>query len=148
MINFIQTKVEYYIPKFKEIQELYKSTSWNWAAFFFNSWWFLYRKMYALGFGIIVGEMILGAIIPPLSFLINISVAVVSGLYGNIVYLRHIQKELDNINNVDEKDIRERMIIGKGGVNKVIIIVAIVVLIFALFTGVLGALMFSSMYYY
>ncbi len=45
MVNFIQKKAEYYIPKFKEIQESYKSTSWNWAAFFFNSWWFLYRKM-------------------------------------------------------------------------------------------------------
>lgn len=147
MINFIQTKVEYYIPKFKEIQELYKSTSWNWAAFFFNSWWFLYRKMYTIGFGIIIGEMILGAIIPSLSLLINICVAVVSGLYGNIVYLKHIQQELDGMNNMDT-DIKERMIIGKGGVNRVIIIVAIVVLVFFLFIGVLGALMFNSLYFY
>ena len=150
MINFIQKRVEYYIPKFKEIQELYKTTSWNWAAFFFNSWWFLYRKMYVIGFGIILADMVIGSIIPSLSFLINIVIAIISGLYGNIVYLKHIQKELEPLNNMDE-DIKQRLILNKGGVNIVIpIILAIITLIFFLLIGALGAFifMFNSPYYY
>ena len=150
MINFIQKRVEYYIPKFKEIQELYKTTSWNWAAFFFNSWWFLYRKMYVIGFGIILADIVIGSIIPSLSFLINIVIAIISGLYGNIVYLKHIQKELEPLNNMDE-DIKQRLILNKGGVNIVIpIILAIITLIFFLLIGALGAFifMFNSPYYY
>ena len=150
MINFIQKKVEYYIPEFKEIQELYKTTSWNWAAFFFNSWWFLYRKMYAVGFGIILADIVIGSIIPSLSLLINIVIAVISGLYGNIVYLKHIQKQLNSFNNMDE-DIKQRLILDKGGVNIVIpIILAVITIGFFLLIGALSAFifMFSSQYYY
>lgn len=150
MTNFIQKKVEYYIPKFKEIQELYKTTSWNWAAFFFNSWWFLYRKMYVVGFGIILADIVIGSMIPALSLLINIVIAIISGLYGNIVYLKHIQKELEAYNNMDE-DIKQRLILNKGGVNIVIpIILAIITLGLFLLIGALGAFifMFNSTYYY
>lgn len=44
MTNYIQKNVEYYISKFKDIQELNQSTSWNWAAFFFKPWWFFIQK--------------------------------------------------------------------------------------------------------
>ena len=150
MVNFIQTKEEYYIPKFKEIQELYKSTSWNWAAFFFNSWWFLYRKMYVIGFGLIVAEILIGLLMPAVSLIVSISIAVISGLYANIVYLKHIQKQLNSFTNMGE-DIKQRLILNKGGVNIAIpIILAIITIVFLLLIGALGTFlfMFSSPYYY
>lgn len=150
MVNFIQKKVEYYIPKFKDIQESYKSTSWNWAAFFFNSWWFLYRKMYAIGFGIIIADIVIGSVIPYLSLVASIAIAVISGLYGNIAYLKHIQKQLDSFRNMDE-DTKQRLILNKGGVNIVIpVILAIITIIIFLLIGALGAFffMFTSPYYY
>ncbi|MCC3868754.1 DUF2628 domain-containing protein [Terrisporobacter mayombei] len=150
MVNFIQKKEEYYIPKFKEIQELYKSTSWNWAAFFFNSWWFLYRKMYAIGFGLIIADVVIGLLIPSLSLIASIAIAVISGLYGNIAYLKYIQKQLISFTNMDD-DIKQRLILDKGGVNIVIpIILSIITIGFLLLIGALGTFlfMFSSPYYY
>ena len=150
MVNFIQKKVEYYIPKFKDMQELYKSTSWNWAAFFFSSWWFLYRKMYAIGFGIIIADIVIGTVIPYLSLITSIVIAVISGLYGNIAYLKHIQKQLDSFINMDE-DIKQRLILSKGGVNIIIpVILAIITIGMFLLIGALGAFffMFTSPYYY
>ncbi|MPM40069.1 hypothetical protein SDC9_86707 [bioreactor metagenome] len=150
MINFIQKKEEYYIPKFKEIQELYKSTSWNWAAFFFNSWWFLYRKMYAIGFGLIIADIVIGVLTPPLSLITSIAIAVISGLYGNIAYLKHIQNQLISFTKMDD-DIKQRLILNKGGVNIAIPIILVIITIgFLLFIGALGTFlfMFSSPYYY
>ncbi len=150
MVNFIQTKEEYYIPKFKEIQEIYKSTSWNWAAFFFNSWWFLYRKMYVIGFGLIVVDILIGLLMPTVSLIASIAIAVISGLYGNIAYLKHIQKQLNSFTNMGE-DIKQRLILNKGGVNIAIpIILAIITIVFLLLIGALGTFlfMFSSPYYY
>lgn len=150
MVNFIQKKVEYYIPKFKDMQELYKSTSWNWAAFFFSSWWFLYRKMYAIGFGIILATIVIESFIPYLSLIISIATSVISGLYGNIVYLKHIQKQLDSFRNMDE-DIKQRLILSKGGVNIVIpLILGIITIGIFLLIGLLGAFFFmltSPSYY-
>ncbi|WP_018592354.1 DUF2628 domain-containing protein [Terrisporobacter glycolicus] len=150
MVKFIQTKEEYYIPKFKEIQEIYKSTSWNWAAFFFNSWWFLYRKMYVIGFGLIVADILIGLLMPTVSLIASIAIAVISGLYGNIAYLKHIQKQLNSFTNMGE-DIKQRLILNKGGVNIAIpIILAIITIVFLLLIGALGTFlfMFSSPYYY
>lgn len=150
MVNFVQKKAEYYIPKFKEIQELYKSTSWNWAAFFFNSWWFLYRKMYGYGFGIIVASMIISAVIPPLSLIFSIGIAILSGLYGNVVYLKHIQKELISLSSFEE-DLKQRLIISRGGVNVVVPVVLVIIsIIIALILGALGTFlyMFNDFYYY
>lgn len=150
MINFIQKKADYYIPEFKDIKELKKSTSWNWASFFFNSWWFLYRKMYAYGFGILIGSFIISSIIPLPGFIINIIIAVLSGLYGNITYLKHIEKELQSVECMDE-DVKQRILLSRGGVNIVIpIILALLTVIGALLAGVVGAFfyMLSSPYFY
>lgn len=150
MVNFVQKKVDYYIPAFKEIQELRKSTSWNWAAFFFNSWWFLYRKMYAYGFGIIVATFIVTALIPPSGFLLNIVIAIVSGLYGNIMYLKETEKQIQSVANM-EPDLKQRILLSRGGVNVVIpIIFAILTIGTIVLVMGLGAFlfMFSSPYYY
>ena len=49
---YVQTKLDYFIPKFVEFEARGKKVSWNWAAFFFAPYWLAYRKM--LGFGIFI----------------------------------------------------------------------------------------------
>lgn len=138
------------MPKFKDIQESYKTTNWNWAAFFFNSWWFLYRKMYGIGFGIIIADIVIGTFMPYLSLIFSIAMAVISGLYGNIAYLKHVQGKLDFLKHMD-KYIKQRLILNKGGVNiEIPIILAIISIGIFLLIGALGAFffMFTSQYYY
>ncbi|MDC0336011.1 DUF2628 domain-containing protein [Pseudodesulfovibrio sp.] len=45
---FVDRNVHKFLPKFQRfnINPMEFHGSWNWAAFFFTFWWFLYRKMY------------------------------------------------------------------------------------------------------
>lgn len=115
IVDFIQKNVEYYIPKFKLIQDFNKTTSWNWAAFFLSSNWFFYRKMYGIGAGVLLLSII-STFIPFIGFPISIGILILSGLYGNILYLKHIQKQLDALTNIND-DVRHRIILTNGGTN-------------------------------
>lgn len=149
MINFIQKNTEYYIPKFKEMQEFEKSTSWNWASFFLTSNWLFYRKMYGYGVGLILANIIF-AFIPFLGFILNIGTCVACGLYGNSLYLKHIQKQLGSVEGLKE-DIKHRVLLSKGGTNlalPVILTFLFIILIFILiFIGATISLMANPYYY-
>lgn len=56
----VQKGCQSYIPKFQRMAKEGKKNTWNWAAFFFAPFWFIYRKMY--GWGILA--LILCVIIP------------------------------------------------------------------------------------
>lgn len=45
---FVDRNVHKFLPKFGKyaVNPTGFHPGWNWAAFFFNFWWFLYRKMY------------------------------------------------------------------------------------------------------
>jgi hypothetical protein len=122
MLDFIQKNTEYYIPKFKEIQESKNPAKWNWASFLFSEWWFLYRKMYIIGLIILIVDIFLSMITK--SWLTNIVISVIFGFYGNAFYLRHIQSELESIKNVSEAT-KKRLILEKGGVNNMIPVIYI-----------------------
>ncbi|GAA0702159.1 hypothetical protein GCM10008904_08580 [Paraclostridium ghonii] len=149
MVNFIQKNTEYYIPKFKEMQEFEKSTSWNWASFFLAPNWLLYRKMYGYGFGLIITNVIF-TFIPFLGFLLNIGTYIACGLYGNSLYLKHIQKQLSSVGGLKE-DIKHRVLLSKGGTNlalPIILTCLVPILIFILLCfGVTLSLMSSPNYY-
>ncbi|MGL5695080.1 MAG: DUF2628 domain-containing protein [Peptostreptococcaceae bacterium] len=115
MVDYIQKNPEYYIPKFEQIQEYNKSTSWNWASFLLGPLWFLYRKMYAFGFGFMVLAFIL-SYIPFIGWALPLACSVCYGIYGNDLYLKHLCKNLDEIKHLNE-DAKHRVIISKGGVN-------------------------------
>lgn len=150
MINFIQKNSEYYIPKFKEMQENQKNISWNWASFFLNSNWLFYRKMYGYGICLILAHLIV-ACIPFIGWLFNIGLWVLCGLYGNNLYLKHVQKQLSDLENIKD-DIRHRVILSKGGTNLVLPIVLsclvpILITICLLIFGLTLSFMSDSFYY-
>ncbi|WP_029520324.1 zinc-ribbon domain-containing protein [Persephonella sp. IF05-L8] len=105
---YVQTKLDYYIPKFVKFKTQDKKVSWNWPAFFFSPLWFAYRKM--LWYGVLV--MIL-SIIP----LVGLIVSILSGIFGNYLYYRKTNEEVQKALiqskylNTDPKII----LAGKGG---------------------------------
>lgn len=58
--DVVQKGSQNFIPKFMRMAKENRKNSWNWAAFFFAPFWFVYRKMY--GWGILA--LILCLIIP------------------------------------------------------------------------------------
>ncbi|MEA5039505.1 MAG: DUF2628 domain-containing protein, partial [Clostridiaceae bacterium] len=51
--RLIGTKTEYYLRKFNKFKGQGEKASWNWCAFFVAPYWFIYRKMYGYGAGIL-----------------------------------------------------------------------------------------------
>ncbi len=55
---FVGSKSHYYVPRFQHMARSGNHCiSWNWAAFLFGPFWLLYRKMYALGFFVMILQM-------------------------------------------------------------------------------------------
>ena len=106
--------------------------------------------MYAYGFGIIIGSFIITSIVPLSGFIINIIISILSGLYGNITYLKYTEKELQSLDRMDE-DVKQRILLSRGGVNIVIpVILAVLTIGGILLAEAIGAFfyMFSSPYFY
>jgi len=137
---YVQSKIDYYIPKFIEFKTLGKKVSWNWAAFFFAPYWLAYRKM--LGLGIFMGLL---QLLP----LIGILVYILIGMYGNHIYYKDttdaVKKALleSNYLNADPKTI----LYAKGGtsVGNIFIVFIILFVIVSLFYA-LGFIINESRY--
>lgn len=91
VIQLIGTKSEYYVPKFQEMKQQNKKTSWNWAAFLVAPYWFIYRKMYGYGYGILAVALIL-SLIPVLSFF-ALGGYIALGIFGNYIYMSELEKK-------------------------------------------------------
>lgn len=148
---FISKNVYYYKENFEKINVTGNKKTWNWAAFFLGINWFLYRKMYIQTAKLLLASIAIGvisAIIPYSSILLGLGLSIVVGMYGNSVYLDHVNSKLDEINRMGYK-YKESEIIRKGGTNLAIpIIIAVVQLIIAIAIPIFIFAMFSSVYYY
>ena len=96
---YVRDKVDYYMDKFSKIQMSGDKVSWNWAAFFFTSYWLIYRKMYKL-FAIVAALEIfiipaVAELITPLGYL-TFATNILLGLFGNYLYMNNIDQLIDN----------------------------------------------------
>lgn len=57
---FVGENSHYFIPLFKAQFSAQRMSAWNWPAFFFRGFYFIYRKMYALGFILLILTALLG----------------------------------------------------------------------------------------
>ena len=145
--NFVYKNTEYYIPKFNNIKQTGQQTSWNWIAFLIPAYWALYRKMYLIG-AILIGVNLILPIGPMVAFIANLAVSIGFGLYGNYLYLNHIEKRLDSIKHLDN-NAREVAIRSNGGVNlPLAIAVPVIGFILILVTIVMFGLFAASLYGY
>lgn len=144
---FISKKTEYYNEKFNQITKTGNKITWNWAAFFFNASWLLYRKMYIKSGVLFLISLVVSGIssyIPFLGFVLSWAVNIGVGMYANSIYLDHINRKLNEINCM-ESESKETMIIKKGGTNIVLplIILGVYILVIVLILLFFGVMLTS-----
>ncbi len=135
--RLIGEKREYYVPKFKEMKQTGKKTSWNWCAFLFSTFWLVYRKMYLYG-------AIFFLVINGLSYIstyLSFAASICMGVFGNYIYMNRLES-LSKEANLLDAGMKEQFIAKKSGVNltAVIIILAIYVLLIFLLVFVFASL--------
>jgi len=111
--RFISKNTDYYMRKFEEINITKNKISWNWPAFLFTGWWMLYRKMYIQALLVIIGVPVL-SLIPVIGWIFPWAIWILGGMYGNSLYLDHINKKMDEIDKFDSS-MRDTLIYQKGG---------------------------------
>ncbi len=120
---FVGDNSFYFLPKMKQLKREEKIMSWNWSAFFFNFYYFFYRKMYLLGTLVLI--LSIASSIPAVLYAIgtlgytdlsllpdnlirmgNIAnicsmlfwgVRVLCGLFSNYIYTRTAFKRIDKV---------------------------------------------------
>ena len=123
LIQLIGTKTEYYVPKFQEMKAQNKKNTWNWAAFWITPYWFLYRKMYGLGFGILAGAFIL-SFIPALSFFL-LGGYIVLGIFANYIYMNQLENKMQQAKYMNEP-MKSQFLLKNGGTNTAVPIVTFI----------------------
>ena len=120
-LEFVGTNQYYYSQKFSEMTLQNKNSSWNWCAFLFAPWWFIYRKMYAWGFGYL-GISLLLTVLPKWGIILFLSLAapitarILFGVFGNNIYMKHLNK-LVSEGATYPPTVRPSFVSRKGGVN-------------------------------
>ncbi|SQI35680.1 Protein of uncharacterised function (DUF2628) [Leminorella richardii] len=92
---FVGSKYYSFFPNGGDIPK-----SWNWTAFFFGAFWFIYRKMYLYA----VLYLVLGFVLASVQELMGISevminvtsivLGVAAGIWANRLYKMHIDKKI------------------------------------------------------
>jgi len=82
---------EYYIPKFLQLKNQFKQTSWNWASFWFAPYWMIYRKMYGYGAGFLGAVFVLSLIESIFSSLLLLGGYIAIGIYGDYIYMKFLE---------------------------------------------------------
>lgn len=132
---FIGGKAPKYLPKFRKFSvdgiDRFAAT-WHWPAFFFGFWWLLYRKMYLWG----LAYLIMLAI--PY---VNVAAWITLAIGGNYLYYRHAKNKIRAAKNMTKGGDILPIVSKRGGVNKWVPVVAIVVSVVASLLFLLGAIL-------
>jgi len=138
----------YYLPRFLEYEKNGTSRSWNWAAFFFTSFWLLYRKMWLwaflyvpvsvyVSFGIDFSKT--GDSYSPLPIALFVLAFILPAQYATSFYYRHTKHNILKIlAQFPDEQIRLRLIDQAGGTSIVAIVIWCVVLL--IIGGIIGAM--------
>ncbi|MEI2282451.1 ankyrin repeat domain-containing protein [Paenibacillus polysaccharolyticus] len=146
---FIGKNEDTYLQKWRE------DSSWNWAAFIFDFYWLLYRRMYRYFFiylavvyfsiyliGTMISNMSNSLVAPVITGIVMYSIfKVIIGVTGNQLYWRQAKRKIDRVHQlVEHVSSGEREIIRAGGVN--LALPLILILLPAIIAGI------SSTFYF
>lgn len=134
IVQLIGTKTEYYVPKFQEMKQQNKKTTWNWSAFLVAPYWFIYRKMYGYGYGILAAAFIL-SFIPVLSFF-ALGGYIALGIFANFIYMTELEKK-SNQAKVMNEPFRSQYMYKNGGTNTTATVLTIIG--YAILLGIISA---------
>ena len=129
---YIGNNVYKFMPLFKRysLQPATFQAGWNWPAFFFSFWWYLYRKMYFWA---------LAAFITLLIPYFNLVIMIGWGVAANYLYFRHANNKIDECRSVQGPAFMQ-CLYESGGVNGWVPWVAVVVSCGFFTLAVLGVL--------
>lgn len=113
---FVDKNQHYYAKKFQKFNLTNSKVSWNWAIAFVGAYWAVYRKMYKIVM-IYIGVYILGKLIPHISTILNLTMFLFMGMYGNYLYNRHVEKHVQIAKNMDAYE-KQNYLITKGGTSR------------------------------
>lgn len=148
MQALIQNNIYYYDQKFAMMNMSGSSVAWNWASFFLGAYWMVYRKMYLntlflwlinIGIGLIGMIPVVGWII---SGILGIGLWVCMGLFGNVIYKKHVEKIYEECRNLSY-DHRKQECVTKGGTSGGAVVVYILIVIFG---GVIAAFLLTTVF--
>jgi len=114
IIRFVGPNVDFYVPKFKEMTLWSKKDSWNWAAFLFGPYWFIYRKMYEIGFAMLAAIFVFS--LTPLVSLFVLGGYIVAGIFANYIYMKELERKARKAEIMSEP-FKSQYIFSNSGVN-------------------------------
>ena len=115
LYNFIHSNQSTYITKFQRMEMLNTNVSWNWCSFFFNGFWYAYRRMPGIAAAYIGITFVLN-LIPVFGYILQIILNIFSGIYGDYFYKKYVERELKIVKNMDLSN-KSVYIFKKGGTN-------------------------------
>ena len=117
---FVGLKYEsYYQAQFEKITPKKQYAGFNIAAFFLGVVWLFYRKMYSYGFmsiGLIVVIGMVEIILGIESSGANIGLAVAFGMFGNTLYMHHVDQQITKIRQLGSGSVNTELE-NRGGTN-------------------------------
>ena len=125
VVAMVGTKQEYYIPKFQQMKTQNKKTSWNWVAFFFTPYWFMYRKMYGYGFATLGVAFLITLINAPIFSFLSLGGYITMGIFANYIYMQWLEKHANQVKTMNEP-FRTQFIQKNGGVNSIALTLTII----------------------
>jgi len=131
--KFVGQNTEYYLLLFRKFREQNKSTSWNWAAFIFLPYWFLYRKMYGIGIGVFAAVLLLN-LLGYFGIFLLLSGHIIFGVFANHIYYKQIMKKADVYVNLKEPYAAEYMKKNSGTSSISVVTVVILYMVIMMLT--------------
>jgi len=130
--RLVGTKVEYYLPRFADLESQNKFVGWNWAAFIFGICWMMYRKMYVFGLACWLVSAVLSAMgASALSLLFSIAI----GAVGNYLYMKDIDNRANKAMDMQPEQ-RDAFVEKNSGTSWA------AVLVLCLLSGVLNSILY------
>lgn len=122
--EYFEKNIGYYTAQYEQFKNLGRS-NFNWAAFFFTGWWFLYRRLYVAALIFLILSYVPG---------VGFIVAILAGIIANKTYFEDAENRLAKGDR------------SASGINSwvpalaaAIIIITLVLIAFAIFTFVISA---------
>ena len=146
---FVQKNADYYIAKWKVMAASGSKVSWNWAAFFFTSLWFGYRKMFLYAFIYILLNLV--SFIPILGFIVWIVLWVGMGMFGNYFYAKKTYEALLVLKQAYPGETEFKNMVAKEGGTSIFGVIVVIVMALAIYISLLiflSAYIGSTGYFY
>lgn len=126
VVCFVGEKSGFYLEKFRKFRvgriEAFAPT-WNWSAFLFGTWWFLYRKMYLWA---------LAAFALSCIPIVGLAAWIATGIAGNYLYWRHVSAQVARAREVTPEGELPGVLAQMGGVHRWVIWVGIAMTVVAI----------------